>query len=60
MRASEITYGEARDVSDWLHVTDTDDIGQGDLVGALVNALNRIDALEKRLAKAEEQRSCTS
>lgn len=51
MRPSQITHGEARAVSDYLSAADS--VSHAEIVGALVNALSRIDVLERRLAKLE-------
>ncbi len=51
MRASELTHGEARDVADYLN--SAPDINEWEMLSALINAMNRIAALEKRLEKAE-------
>ncbi len=53
MRASELTHEEARAVAEFLSVMDARDISINDIVSALVNAMNRIAVLEKRLEKAE-------
>ncbi len=51
MRASELTHGEARNVADFLNTANV--VNECDLVSCLVNAMNRIANLEKRLEKAE-------
>jgi hypothetical protein len=45
MNAAGITHGPARDVADHLHAAEG--VRLADCVGALVNALSRVDRLEK-------------
>jgi hypothetical protein len=46
-------YAPAADVANALCVADPAGVQGADLIGALVNALNRVAALETRLARAE-------
>lgn len=55
MRTSELVYGEASDVADYLHYTDSDNIDVGTLTSALVNALNRIDYLESMVRDLQDR-----
>jgi hypothetical protein len=51
MNSAGLTYGAASDAADHLH--SADEVTHGDLVAALVNALNRIARLEARIEALE-------
>ena len=51
MTPAELTYGEAREVSDYLNTKEG--VTQDELHSALINALNRITGLERTLAMSE-------
>ncbi len=49
MTSTEIQYGEAKEVANYLYCTDLKVLlDKGYVVSALINALHRIDALEKQ------------
>lgn len=53
--AAYLTHGEALEVADTLSRAPSNHIEQEDIVGALINALNRIHGLEQQLMAAEKK-----
>lgn len=49
-----LTYEDAKTVANFLDMTPTDHIETADVISALVNAMNRINALEQKVEKLQE------
>lgn len=55
MQAKDETYGDAKEVADWLLNADYDKITRVDLISVLVNAMNKIDVLADALVAAHQR-----
>jgi len=53
MTSAQLTYGEARTVAAYLSSAPA--VQQSDLHAALINALNRIEKLETKIARLEAE-----
>lgn len=51
MHAADLTYGDAHDCHTYL--MSANDVSVSDLVSVAANAMNRIDALERRIDRLE-------